>query len=406
MFEKSWLEVFGLSGFLDVAFMALLIYLILVWFKKTRAAFVLTGILIVAGMYLLTRLFNLIMTATMFEQFFAIILIAMVVIFQEELRNIFEKVAVWSLERRLTRRKVTQLTREETETLVRCLLDFSRQKHGSLIVLVGKDLLLRHLTGGVDLFGEMSEPILKSLFDPNSIGHDGAVVIKGNRIIQFSCHLPLSKNLKKVAWGGTRHAAALGLTELTDAMCLVVSEESGAISVAHRGAIHEVKDPDQLIKILEKFYHEVSPVRSKTVWKDVFKKNYREKIMALLLSLALWFVLVHGSKEIYRNFSVPIELGVLPQTWEVVELEPRVLEVTLRGPRRLFIFLTGDRIKFSPKIRLEPGVQKIRVYSNQIGFPKNIELESFDPKILKLHLEKMARVEELDEPDTSQAVGE
>lgn len=255
----AWFKEIGVSGFLDIAFMALILYFTLIWFKRTRAAFVLTGIVIVAGFYLLSRQFNLTLTAAVFENFFAIILIALVVIFQEELRHFFERVAVWSLNRRVLKRQALILSRREVQILVRTIMDLSKEKVGALIVLKGRDSIVRHLHGGIDLNGELSEPLLKSLFDPNSIGHDGAIVIEGNRVSEFSTHLPLSKNLKKIGGGGTRHTAALGLSELTDALCIVVSEERGTISVARHGELDSVSNPERLGVILEKFYQEMNP---------------------------------------------------------------------------------------------------------------------------------------------------
>src|SRR3970282_1124630 len=99
----------------------------------------------------------------------------------------------------------------------------------------------------------LSEPLLKRIFDPHSIGHDGAVIIENGKITMFSAHLPLSKNFQQLRYHCTRHAAALGLTEFTDALCLVVSEEQGAISVARNGILKQVGF-DQFNLILHKFY--------------------------------------------------------------------------------------------------------------------------------------------------------
>ena len=104
-----------------------------------------------------------------------------------------------------------------------------------MIVLQGNDPLERHINGGTNLDGIVSEPLLESLFDPHSIGHDGAVIIDGNRVTKFGCHLPLSMNTSKYENIGLRHTAALGLAERSDAICIVVSEERGTISLAYHG---------------------------------------------------------------------------------------------------------------------------------------------------------------------------
>jgi uncharacterized protein (TIGR00159 family) len=382
----------GLTGFLDIAFMSLLLYMLIVAFKRTRAAFVLTGMFIVACLYLVVRQFNLVMTASLFEMFFTIILIILVVIFQEEIRHFFEEVAVWSLNRRLVRKRKIQIFRSEVETLVRTLMEFSREKTGALIVIRGKNILNRHLEGEVSLNGELSEPLLKSIFDPHSIGHDGAVIIDGRHITHFSSHLPLSKNLNKIRDRGTRHAAALGLSEVTDALCLVVSEERGTISVVRNGDIEVVSNPEKLMAILEKFYDDIYPKQQLRPWEDLFKRNTREKVYAILLAIGLWFVLVHGSKIVYKSYVVPVSFAELPAEWEITEIHPKNVEIKLRGPRTAFYLNIKDRIKIYPNIKIKDGSQRIRIYTNSFTVPKGLILDDHDPHYINVTLSRKSKV--------------
>ena len=379
---SSFQEI-GFSGFLDILFMTLLIYTLLVWSKRTRAAFVLTGILIVAGVYLLARQFNLNLTAAIFEKFFAVILVALVVIFQEELRYFFERIAVWSFNRRLLGKELVRLSREEVEILVRTLTDLARDRIGALVVVRGKDMIVRHLDGGQECNGNLSEALLKSLFDSHSIGHDGAVVIRENRISQFSVQLPLSKNMKKLGNRGTRHAAALGLSELCDAMCIVVSEERGTISVAKNGDLIEVREPERLAKILEGFYRDLDPKNETKVWEHYFRKNWRDKLIALSLSVALWFVLVNGSKTAYRTLSIPVDYSELPSTWKIDAVKPTNVEVTFRGVRRSFYFIRQNHIEITVPLKPEIGVQHVRLGPGQMTFPKNLVLETIEPNLVE-----------------------
>ena len=368
--------------------MTLLIYTLIVWSKRTRAASVLTGILIVAGIYLLARQFNLSLTAAIFEQFFAVILIALVVIFQGELRYFFERIATWSFNRKILGKQATRLNREEVEILVRTLVDLAREKIGALVVIRGHDLIVRHLDGGQECNGKLSESLLKSIFDVHSIGHDGAVVIEGNVITQFSIHLPLSKNLKKLGEGGTRHAAALGLSELCDSLCLVVSEERGTISVASNGEMRAVRDAQHLTKLLNSFFHTMDPKRESNLWEYYLKKNWRDKLVALTLSVALWFVLVNGSKTAYRTLSIPVTYGDLPAIWKVERVSPDVVEVTFRGVRRSFYFVRRNDIEISVPLKLESGTQRIRLGPGQMTFPKNLVLESIEPNVVEISVQE------------------
>jgi diadenylate cyclase len=392
----TWLREIGIAGFIDITIMALLLYGILVWMRQTkRAAAVLIGILIVAVVYLAARQFNLFLTAAVLQGFFAVILVALVVIFQEELRYFFERVAHWSLESRelLARRKDTPRPQHHVEMLVRTLSDFARDRIGALIVLRGKDLLVRHLDGGENLRGLANEKILKSIFDPHSLGHDGAVVIEGNRIDSFSCRLPLSKNHEKLSHVGTRHAAALGLSELTDALCLVVSEERGTISVARHGDIKRVDDRSKLAEIIEAFYNEISANHEVKSWPNLLKRNSKEKVLAVALALALWFVLVHESKIIYRTFDVPVEHGELPDSLVVTDLEPSKVEVTLSGQRKTFYFSNSKEIKLELKPwEFKKGKNAIAISGSDLSFPDNLVLEKLEPsRVIATVKQKSAR---------------
>ncbi|OVE75542.1 hypothetical protein BVX98_07445 [bacterium F11] len=389
----DWIKDVGFLGFLDIFFIAILIYAILIWFKRTRAAFVLTGIVIISAIYLLARQLNLSLTAGALEKFFAIILIALVVIFQEELRHFFERVAVWSLDRRFMQKKGILATREEVDTLVRTVYDLARVKVGALIVIRGKDMIARHLTGGADLDGIISEPILKSIFDPGSLGHDGALIIEGNRITKFACHLPLSKNLKAVGNKGTRHTASLGLSELSDALCLVVSEERGIVSIAREGKIKEVSDPEQLSILLEDFLQNIHPRQKTRFWDDVIKRNGIEKLLALCLALSIWFVFDHGAKIIYKTYTIPIQINDLPKPWIIQDIDPNQIKLTFEGPRKSFYFLKKENLIPMLKLKMEPGVQVMKLSPEEFRIPTNITLSFIKPQSIKIRIDNLEELE-------------
>src|SRR5919108_578736 len=220
-----------LAEVIDIIFVAVLLYTAIVWAQRTRAAFVVRGIVILGAIYIIARYLDLQMTAWVFQGFFAIFLIMIVVIFQEELRQLFEQIALWSL----GRNRVPALGSTTSDILVRTLADLAKEHVGALVVIRGNDPIERHITGGIPLEGKLSGPLLKSIFDSHSPGHDGAVLVEQDQITRFAAHLPLSKDLRQLANVGTRHSAALGLAELADVLCLVVSEERGAISVERAG---------------------------------------------------------------------------------------------------------------------------------------------------------------------------
>lgn len=381
-----FLKNIGLSGFIDIALMSCLIYTLIVWFKRSKAVFVLIGLFIVGVIYNAAREFNLQLLAAVFQGFFTVILIAIIVIFQEEIKHLFERVAMWSLNRGLTRQQVLHLSRQEVHTLVRAVKDLADEKIGALIVIRGNDAIVRHVNGGWDLNGELSEPVIKSLFDPHSMGHDGALIIDGNRILQFGCHLPLSKDLKKIPAGGTRHAAALGLAELTDAFCIVVSEERGTISVAFDGEI-EVVDTERLNLMLERFYDDTRPAGHAQSGYELLTRNFREKLIAVFLSLTLWFFYVHEGRLTYSSYRVPVEYTNLPDNLQVAEVIPPEVEVTLSGPRRYFYFITSKRIRLVLNmVNQEEGFLIKSIQKSNLTYPEKLSLENFFPSKVKLVL--------------------
>src|SRR3989304_3245879 len=172
MFEPFW--NIAVTDVVDILFVAVLLYTAIVWAQKTRAAFVVRGMFILAAVYILARQLELQLTAWIFQGFFAIFLIIIVVIFQEELRQIFERIAIWGLGTREAR----ALRSESADILVRTVSDLAKDKIGALIVVQGKDPIARHIMGGIELEGKVSEPLVKSIFDPHSPGHDGAVLVE------------------------------------------------------------------------------------------------------------------------------------------------------------------------------------------------------------------------------------
>lgn len=284
----SPLKSFGVADLLDIVLVTVLIYALLVWFKRTKTAFVAMGLLMLALVYTIARIMGMYMTIYIFQGFFAVVIIAIVVIFQEELRHIFERIAVWSLQGGARRATAPR----EVEMIVRAVSDFARDKIGALIVIQGRDPLDRHVEGGWELNGTLSEALLESIFDSHSLGHDGAVLIEDGRVTKFGCHLPLSKDFAKITNMGTRHTAAMGLSERTDSLTVVVSEEKGTIAAALAGELIPIDDLRTLQETLERFVSEKAPKAPEQTMQEFFKHNLREKGIALLVSVLMWLFFI------------------------------------------------------------------------------------------------------------------
>ena len=283
------LKHIGVPDVLDMMLVGSLVYGLLLWFKRTRAAFVALGLLLLAIVYTVAFLAGMYMTVRIFQGFFAVFIVAVIVIFQEDIRSVFERIAVWSLTGGVLK---SAPTHRQVEILVRSLGDLARDHIGALVVLRGLDPLDRHLSGGWDLNGELSEALIKSIFDSHSLGHDGAFIVEEGRVSRFGVQLPLSKDFGRITNLGTRHSAALGLAERTDALILVVSEEAGTVSIARRGELTVVADLADLQDAIEVFLIRLMPDHSQNPVLRFVTENWREKLSAAAVSILLWFFFV------------------------------------------------------------------------------------------------------------------
>lgn len=285
----SGLKHIAVADVLDMLLVGSLVYGLLLWFKRTRAAFVALGLLLLAVVYTVAFLAGMHMTVLLFQGFFAVFIVAVIIIFQEEIRSVFERIAVWSLTGGVTKAAPSH---RQVEILVRSLGDLARDHIGALVVLRGLDPLDRHLTGGWDLNGDLSEALIKSIFDSHSLGHDGAFIIEEGRVSRFGVQLPLSKEFGKITNLGTRHSAALGLAERTDALCLAVSEEHGTISIAQRGELKTLAGLEDLEDAIEVFLTRLMPDHSSSFVVRFVTENWREKLLAAGVSILLWVFFV------------------------------------------------------------------------------------------------------------------
>ncbi|SEM15787.1 TIGR00159 family protein [Syntrophus gentianae] len=384
----SMLKSFQVQDIFDIAIIAVMISALLVWFKDRASRFVLFGIGVLGLIYMLARLFQLYLTTLVLQGFFASLLFVLVVIFQEDLRRFFERLALWG-RFKIKLRDATSST-SSAEILAHTADNLARQRIGALMVLAGKDPLDRHLTGGVRLDGLLSESLLESIFDPHSRGHDGAVIIRDNRIEQFGCHLPLTSNIHPKRRYGLRHTAALGLSERSDALCIVVSEERGAVSVARKEKLNAVANAAELRNILEKFFAQTVPARPHHPILAWLKKNPKEKALALLLAFIFWITFGYQRDSVRRDFTVPIEY---------VNLAPdRVLEgsrateamVTLTGPSQAFQLLSPHKLRVSIDLeKVETGKQDIPLTGSMVTLPVGLTVNSIKPEHISISVSKV-----------------
>jgi diadenylate cyclase len=373
----------------DILVVAVLLYTATAFLKQTRAAFIIRGIFILAAIYILARYLDLQLTAWLFQGFFAIFLIIIVVIFQEELRQIFERIAVWSLARKGGR----PLGSTTSDILVGTVADLAKDKIGALIVVQGKDPIARHIMGGIEIEGKISEPLLKSIFDPHTPGHDGAVIVQNDRISLFAAHLPLSKDSQQLANVGTRHSAALGLAELSDAICIVVSEERGTISVARAGRLRPVNNIQQLNLLLQAFLQEKYPSSQRGLLSvSLVRENWLAKLVTFSLAVGLWYVLVPGSSTTEITYKVPVQVQNLPADFRIEEVQPSAVNATFTGPKRAFYFFDPNKLRVEVDLSsAEIGKRTLRISEQNVRHPPTLTLQQLNPTTLRVSVRKASQ---------------
>ena len=373
------------SDAVDVTIVALLLWALIVWLRHTRARFAVAGIAIVFGLFLVAQRLGLQLTVWLFQGFFAVAALMLIVVFQDDMRRLFERIAVAGLRRRRPRPAP-----DTTECVVSVASALARARRGALIVLPGRDLLDRHLEGGVFLRGRASEALLESVFDPHSAGHDGAVVIEGNEVSRFGVHLPLSADTGSLGRAGTRHAAALGLCERTDALCIVVSEERGTLSVARAGQLREV-DETALRRALEEHIRVSNPPRRRSEppapWLLAAPSHWREGLLAGAMALSMWTMLVPEEAPVSLGFAVPVQVANVPKGYEVASVEPEEVRITLSGLRRNVTLANPANVRIRIDGQpVELGRRTFEISADAVEHPDHLEVVTVSPARVKLRI--------------------
>ena len=245
---------FTLIDFIDIFLVALLIYGIYRATRGTNAPYIFFGIIIICIVWVIVRALNMELLSTILGQIISVGVIALIIVFQPEIRRFLQLIGMRQKEFDFISRMFSSSRRSEninTSPIVSACLDMSESRTGALIVIKQKDDLQFIIEGGISIEAKVSVSLLKNIFFKNAPLHDGAVVIDGDRIVAAKCILPVTQSDVPKEYG-TRHRSAIGLSEITDSVVVVVSEESGSISVVKNGQIRNNIDPLKFAGVLKR----------------------------------------------------------------------------------------------------------------------------------------------------------
>ncbi len=262
----------------EIIILTFVAYHILVWIKNTKAWALLKGIIVIGIFIMIAVFFRMNTILWIVTNIFSIAAMALVVVLQPELRkaleelgrkNFFSSIIAFSAtkteEGRFSDRTINEITK--------ACVEMGKVKTGALIVIEQEQPLSEYERTGIDVDGVVSSQLLINIFEHNTPLHDGAVIVRGNRIVSATCYLPLSDNMALSKELGTRHRAGVGISEVTDSLTVIVSEESGKISVAYGGQLERGMNADRLKERLSDIQNKPVEEKKRKLWKGRSKNE-------------------------------------------------------------------------------------------------------------------------------------
>ena len=257
----------------EILIIAVLLYYTLVWMKTTRAWILLKGLVVILVFLLLAYFFRMTTILWMAQNVLGFAVTALIVVLQPELRKALEELGKKNIISSVlpfdNNHRVNEEFSEKTiNEITKACVEMGKVKTGALIVIEQKVSLRDYERTGIDVDGIVTSQLLINIFEHNTPLHDGAVIVRGNRVASATCDLPLSDNLGLSKELGTRHRAGVGISEITDSLTIIVSEETGKISVAYEGELERNLDADSLRDRMHKILNNpVEEHKNLRIWK-------------------------------------------------------------------------------------------------------------------------------------------
>lgn len=249
----AWLTIpeFTITDVLEIVIIAYAFYHIILWIKDTRAWMLLKGMILLGLIFLAAVILEMNVVLWVFRNAMVVGIMALIVIFQPELQGALEQLGRKNILSSLAsfdnqRSKNERYTEKSIQAIVKATYDMAKVKTGALIVVEKEIQCREYERTGIPIDSEISSQLIINIFEHNTPLHDGAVLVRDNRIVAATCYLPLSNNLQVSKELGTRHRAGLGISEVSDSLTIIVSEETGFVSLACDGRLYRKIDADTL----------------------------------------------------------------------------------------------------------------------------------------------------------------
>jgi uncharacterized protein (TIGR00159 family) len=364
----------------DILFLAIVAYQLYVWFRGTRALRVLIGLVVLGGVYSLAKLWGLFLTTWAFQILWQVLIILLLILFQSEIRQVLEKVSPLRFLR--SRRRVSSgaLAKELAEVV----FDLAREGTGALIVLERDNNPSEFLSAGQTIMALPDPVLIKSIFNHHAPAHDGAIILSQGRLTSERENIPEQY--------GTRHRAALGLSERTDAVCIVVSEERGEVSTVVAGEITNQETPKVLASRIKDWLSipEIPGPTFQGFFKGAFVQNWGPKLGALILITLAWLILA-SQQEVKTNITAQIRYSNLPSELVLDKSSTQAVRLTLSGRRHSIKALGNQEVRVQVGVgRLSAGTHTIRLSAKNVDLPLGIFIDQVIPQDVEVVLKSQA----------------
>ena len=271
---NTYRETIDVYDILEILIIAFLVYYILVWLKTTRAWQLMKGLIVICVFLLFAYSMKMTTIIWLAQNLLSISAVAIIVVMQPELRHALEELGKKNflpsgMFSDTSKREHDHFSEKTINEIVKACYEMGKVRTGALIVIEGKESLREYERTGIEVDGIVTSQLLINIFEHNTPLHDGAVIVRGNRIVSATCYLPLSDNLGLSKELGTRHRAGVGVSEATDSVTVIVSEETGRISMAKEGKLERNLNADELkAKLQQELINEnEEKTKSRRIWK-------------------------------------------------------------------------------------------------------------------------------------------
>jgi diadenylate cyclase len=379
----SFIATIRWQDLVDITINSYILFRLYVLFRGTNALRILLGIAALWSLQRVAGSLGLIITSWALQGITAAAAIIIVVVFRNEIRT--------ALQVRNFRAFIWGSPNRELSTPVEIIVDaayqMGRKRIGALMVVPGREDLQELIHGGIPWNGTLSREMIMSVFWPKGPVHDGAIMVRGQTITEVGVLLPLSQRQDLPTFYGTRHRAAAGLAERSDALVIVVSEERGRVSVAKDHWIKPVAQPEDLLQILREHLHMFEWLEVRKQKKERWKMGLAA-VLSLLAIITIWLGFTRG-RDTTLNMTVPVEYYNRPPSFEILETSVNEVKLQLNGSSALIRSLSPAQVEVRVDLsKAVDGINVVPVTKDNIILPPGISVSRTDPPMVKITLDR------------------